>query len=815
MPHNGGRSQFNFSNIQSSGMFLTLNLMKTSQYWSFGGSGLSTFIPIENLDENGYLTEFPAAPVANVSTVFEHPPLGIRATDHYVIKWQGTGTLQVPHGHSVLSGTLSGTNGRCVINVTSISGAGMRLTATTLGDHLHDLVYVHEDDEAALDGGQIFGTKIMERLAEARCGVARFLGLQGGFDGANSSNVTQWVHRRPVDYITWQGTQYFPELFGGTTTNSGNDYSLAFGTFALEDKATVHLLFNADAPCQTSGSSGTTVTVSQASPGVVTFTTHGMTANNSVFFNVTGGSLPSPLAQGTQYYVKTVLTPDTFTVSDTRGGAAINTTTSGSGTFRCVAATTIDINGTGPKIMASPNSSYGGTTSPFFNFSTQWPLGNGRYGTLVYDATLGLYIKNGGDALLDGGIINGTPPEMCLELAIQAGMHPWFVTPPLAAEGDSDYMSELALMCKARQDDDASWIVPRFEPPNETWNFVSAFHGTFYARAVSAALWSVNDDFQNAYGKWCSVLGQMVSGIWSDDRTKYQVICGIHTASGTAQNGRLASTLYVSEDAGDPAYDWVTHIAPTSYFSAGITTNDELQMAYDYSVGDAEEQEEIAAEYVNTGYLNIAFGMEFILNLHADQKAWAKAYNPDIEMTYYEGGWSPDYGASTSTATITGITNAADGVVTLAVGTAVFPPVGSSVSFASVGGMTGINSQTSTVVSVNSESRTVTIARDTTGDGTYTSGGTVTYVDSGTLRTALRRVSKLSPVSGEVATAMLSRSYLLGEYPSNFVIAGSVEASAWTKFEDSVYSDPLAEWDAIVEFNTSSTPIRLSLTTTG
>ncbi len=71
--------------------------------------------------------------------------------------------------------------------------------------------------------------------------------------------------------------------------------------------------------------------ISNASPGVVTYTSHPFAANDPVVFS-TSGSLPTGLTAGTVYYVKTVLTANTFTVSATAGGAAINTSSAGSGT---------------------------------------------------------------------------------------------------------------------------------------------------------------------------------------------------------------------------------------------------------------------------------------------------------------------------------------------------------------------------------------------------------------------------------------------------------------------------------------------------
>lgn len=75
--------------------------------------------------------------------------------------------------------------------------------------------------------------------------------------------------------------------------------------------------------------------ISIASPGVVGFTDHGLAANTPIAFSNFKsdftGHLPTGLAVGTTYFVKTVLDADRFTVSATAGGTAINTTGSQSG----------------------------------------------------------------------------------------------------------------------------------------------------------------------------------------------------------------------------------------------------------------------------------------------------------------------------------------------------------------------------------------------------------------------------------------------------------------------------------------------------
>lgn len=82
-----------------------------------------------------------------------------------------------------------------------------------------------------------------------------------------------------------------------------------------------------DAPVPRSG----TATISIASPGVVTFTAHGLSAGDAIKFDTTG-TLPTGLVAGTTYYVlATGLTANTFQLSATVGGTAIVTSGSQTG----------------------------------------------------------------------------------------------------------------------------------------------------------------------------------------------------------------------------------------------------------------------------------------------------------------------------------------------------------------------------------------------------------------------------------------------------------------------------------------------------
>lgn len=99
-----------------------------------------------------------------------------------------------------------------------------------------------------------------------------------------------------------------------------------------------------------SASTAATVTITIASPGVITWTGHGLAAGTPIKLSTTG-ALPTGLTAGTTYFVlSTGLAANTFRVSATPEGAAINTSGSQSGTHtgtRGLIAGTTSITATG------------------------------------------------------------------------------------------------------------------------------------------------------------------------------------------------------------------------------------------------------------------------------------------------------------------------------------------------------------------------------------------------------------------------------------------------------------------------------------
>jgi hypothetical protein len=313
-------------------------------------------------------------------------------------------------------------------------------------------------------------------------------------------------------------------------------------------------------------------------------------------------------------------------------------------------ACTLNINGTGNINILNAYSEALNTWS--------YPIGGSwrSFATLVYDATLNAWIKQGGDLSKGSGLLdNGCPPELMVRLCAELGAHPYFVTPPLAIDPATDYMPALATYCR---DNGPSWMIPRFEGPNETWN--SVFYQTHYANAKAQAYgWGA--DFHNWYGKVISVLGQIVSNVYGGNRAKYQVLCGVQTANagGPSSDPRLSSAAYVAQSAAaqspytrSAASNWVTHVSCAQYYTPsdyGTQAETDAAAAYAAAAGNPTVQLSIATNYANTassgaGEFTLAKGAA----LYVSWKAWAIKFKIN-KMCGYEGGYSPDYtGGGTS-----------------------------------------------------------------------------------------------------------------------------------------------------------------------
>jgi hypothetical protein len=315
-------------------------------------------------------------------------------------------------------------------------------------------------------------------------------------------------------------------------------------------------------------------------------------------------------------------------------------------------ACTLNINGTGAINILSEYAGPLSLDGNSFIVGGSWR----SLATLVYDATLNAWIKQGGDIAANStGIDNGCPPELMVQLCAEIGAHPHFVTPPLAIDPATDYIPSLAAYCR---DNAPSWMIPRFEGPNELWNFGANFYQTGYANSKAIAYgWGA--DFHNWYGKAMSVLGQAVSSVYRGDRTRYQILCGVQTALGTdawgaaTNDARLTSAKYVAQNGAaqspyikSAASNWVTHICCAQYFNPSeYSTPQEVTRAAAYAAAAADPnlQLSIATAYANTANSGSGqFTISKCAGYYANWKTWAQRFGIR-NMCGYEGGYSPDY----------------------------------------------------------------------------------------------------------------------------------------------------------------------------
>ena len=153
-----------------------------------------------------------------------------------------------------------------------------------------------------------------------------------------SDGLIKWIVRNPLNLL---------ELFAATGANNkiyrsddaGNSWVEMVGVPTSGNNANGlkiwkdYLILATNTNLATHGPlSGVTFTVTIASPGVVTATAHGLVDNDRVELFTTQADLPTGLTIGVSYHVVNSDLANTFQLSLTQGGAAINTSGSQSGT---------------------------------------------------------------------------------------------------------------------------------------------------------------------------------------------------------------------------------------------------------------------------------------------------------------------------------------------------------------------------------------------------------------------------------------------------------------------------------------------------
>lgn len=571
---NVGQVLVNPQFLEISGGYEFLNLMKHAQLpWTLGDN--SGVLAVTDFDSNGYPT---ALRVGSVYTVV-YIPLPASRPGNYVVTFDGDGTVNFlgndvtgsgspPQGRGVVANTSSG--GSSIIKITSLGTVGVS-----------NLKLFHEDDEGDLSAGMVSGNQFRQYMKQAQTPVFRDLNWLNG----NFNHVTKWVDRKPLSYVSYAGDEYRVanyvgddgitrlSIYAGTTTNSGNDYSITpnatylanWGSGAPADKQHILLNFNADSTTNSANVTIDTGGASAPAAAVVHWTAHGLSVNDPVAFEFS--NVPQPINIMGNYYVQNVIDANSFNISATRGGAALVLAGPGSGSSTTGhRSPTLNYNGTGPIPIRNP----AGYAQDAGDIKV-------NYNTLTYDAGLNHWYNGGRESGLDSDV----PVEAFVKMCAEIGAHPWFCSPPLACDPMSDWHTQLATYVK---NNGPKWMVPRFECLNEPWN-LATLAGTISV-AKSNLNWASDfglfnyGDVTNFVGKIASTIGQAVNAVYGGipDGTKYHII--VNNRALSFVDDYYNASMYVGQSAAaqsgfikSASKNWITHSSCNQYFNTGEDSN--------------------------------------------------------------------------------------------------------------------------------------------------------------------------------------------------------------------------------------------------
>lgn len=602
---NGGKTQANFDFVGGNTEFAFADATKTGSEIVSGG----VLVPPSNRDANGY-------PLTGTWSKPLFMPKFEQKSGDWLMMWKGGGpnTVMLSPGGTFVSGSLNGANGTYrfkatagLINALFQPNVGVSVTGASYSQ-VTQLSVVNVSDLAAWQADpNALTQEFIAAFAAGRYGVCRFLNWSGdAFHGGNESMVTDWASRKGTGYHTFRGAEYRANWWAGTPTNggtSGLDYTLTtpaspgyiFGNGTPVDKQIMHVQFADTATAITSSA------VNLSTPGTVGWSGHPFVGGEPVGFSKTSSNpanLPASLWPSQTYYVLAsgLVAGVSFQISLTPGGAALLSFGSGaSGSYFGARLATLNVNGEGAipirNIWGDP---LGATQVPKSLDASSNPI----YGTLIRDVDLG-WLKFGGDAA-DGsqGVQNGVPPETQLATAIKLGAHPWFVAMPFSLDPMTDFEKSKYAYVKANA---PSWMVPRFETPNEQWNSAAGFWNVRYAWNKAFLHWALGFGHNAWQGKIASTMGQDVVSVYgTPDGTKFHLVDGMPWGFSYSTNGagpiassnsdRLSSTTYVNQVAAaqagyakTAASKYTTLISAANYYGPGASGKlAEVQLAIDY-----------------------------------------------------------------------------------------------------------------------------------------------------------------------------------------------------------------------------------------
>ncbi|MDA9521634.1 hypothetical protein XI06_15095 [Bradyrhizobium sp. CCBAU 11434] len=607
--HNGGKTQLGLNTTAAQFPFIDYMRACSTDWSNRTGTKANWIVDPTLRDANGQPTGVTGGSAGYYTSI--KIPSSASRSNHYVMKWDGAGTFIAPGG-TVTGGSLtSGTGGgRITFDPTPDANFTRTLFVTISSlsaspDHIRNIRVCHADDEADLDAGKIFQTQFKNRIADLGVGVIRFM----DWTYTNICRITKWSDRKPTSYWSWVLPEWraaFQSPSGLTTGGTGTAFTLAFPGFTLVDKAIVQVYFDR--------SQAGACTLNVNSTGDINIISH-----NSVPLSSGGNSLI--VGNASNSWATLVYDAGLNAWIKYGGDAAFGNNYPGfvNGApfdvmLRLCAETgthpwlnipflSDDLNDFCPNLAAYARDWISTNNVPWMK-----PFFEGQ--NEIFNGFASFHAN--GYASAKQGIINGAPWPSGVQSATTYNVTAVAVNGSDAAKTDIIFSAAPAVQVGGLVNGN------NFGGMGSGWGssgtlftaYVTAVNvggnpnkitvNKQYAGAYTSGGTIVANlvDFEDWYGTHISKIGQAVSAAFGNDRTKYEVVCGVQTANGSTSGGcnssntRLASYSSVWAG-GSAAYNWVTAICTAQYFTPS-----------DYNT--ANETTDIAnwASVQGTGYIS-------------------------------------------------------------------------------------------------------------------------------------------------------------------------------------------------------------------
>jgi RTX calcium-binding nonapeptide repeat (4 copies) len=151
-----------------------------------------------DLDSSGWVRSLPSNGIASTLMMRDLP--NIYRTGHYVVSYEGTGTLE--YGFDAKKIDSKSFAGRDVIQVDQASAEGIYLKITSTdpnrtGDYIRNIHVYHEDDLPLVELGVQFNPEFTQKIKDF--GTLRFMDWMN----TNGSPQKDWADRPTLDDSTW------------------------------------------------------------------------------------------------------------------------------------------------------------------------------------------------------------------------------------------------------------------------------------------------------------------------------------------------------------------------------------------------------------------------------------------------------------------------------------------------------------------------------------------------------------------------------------------------------------------------------------